>query len=151
MRFKSKKILPKALLLAGFLVLALAIRYQNNIKELWSFNIEKLNIYFYNTFYQSNSEPKRKPSLSLINKEAELKLYIGVPFTGFDEADWQKFWDIIYEAYPLASPEREGLPNKVRQLTEGEIKDRLASKYPTPFGYFKDNHWQTFFSIIQKR
>ena len=138
-------------MLAGFLALALAIKYQNSIKDLWSFNIERFNIYFYNSFYQSNSEAKRKPPLSLINKEAELKLYIGAPFTSFNEEDWQKFWDIIYEAYPLVSPEREGLPNKVRQLTEGEIKDRLVSKYPTPFSYFKDNHWQSFFSIIQKR
>lgn len=149
MRFN--KFLPKILLIFGILALILIIKYQNSVKETFSYNLEKLRIHLDNFFYQTNSEPKRQPPISLLQKETELKLYIGEPFRDFDRNEWNEFWSFVYGAFPKERPKREGLPNKLRQLTLDEIASALISRYPDPFSYFKENHWKLFFDIILKK
>lgn len=148
MRFK--RFLPKILLAFGFLTLFLIIKYQNSIKDIWSFNLEKVKIYFDNFFYQTSSQPKRHRPLSLMERETELKLYIGEPFRDFTQNDWNEFWNLIYGAFPKEAP-KKGLPKKMRQLTPDEIAFELMSRYPSPFAYFKESHWQIFFGIVLKK
>jgi len=149
MRFN--KILPKILLIAGFFILYLVIRYQSNIREAWQFNLEKVKIYFDNFFFESSSRRQRRRPWSLDQKETELKLYIGEPFRSFSRKDWNDFWQLIYGAFPKEEPGKQGLPKKMRQLTLDEISFELMDRYPQPFGFFRENHWKIFFGIILQK
>lgn len=149
MRFK--RFLPKILLILLILALFLIIKYQNTIKDIWLFNLEKFKTWFDNFFYFTSSEPKRRSPISLLKKETELKLYVGEPFRSFSRQQWQEFWHIIYAAFPKEPPEREGLPKRMRQLTLDEIAFKLMSLYPQPFAYFKEEHWKLFFNILLAR
>lgn len=148
---RSKRILPKILLIAGFLALYLILKYQTSIKEFCSFNLEKLKIHFDNFFFAAGSGLERHRPFSLIEKETELKLYIGQPFINFDQDDWREFWNLIYGVFPEGIAEKPGLPKRVRQLTTDEITFELMSLYPNPLSYFKEEHWKTFFNIILKK
>ncbi|MBM3249912.1 MAG: hypothetical protein FJZ09_03575 [Candidatus Omnitrophica bacterium] len=145
------KILPKIFLLLGFLALVLVIQYQDKIKEVWDFNMEKLRIHRENLFYQAGPEAKRHRPVSLLQKETELKAGFPNPFVRFNENSWNDFWNIIYGAFPVEEPEKPGLPRRMRQLTPAEIAQKLKETYPNPFNYFKDEHWQVFFGIILKK
>lgn len=150
-----RRFLPKILLLFGFLLLILVIKYPGEIqslsKDIIFLNFERLKIYFNNFFYYIGSQPKRKPPLSLLTKETELRLYIGEPFKSFSQNDWDKFWNLIYGVFPKEHPERQGLPKKLRQLTQDEIIYELSSSYPQQFANFRQQHWEIFFGIIFKR
>lgn len=150
MRSKTR-ILPKVLLPLGFLVLFLAVKYQQTLKDFWGFAVETAGIHFNNLFYQADSETERHRPLSLIETETELKLYIGEPFRHFNQMEWNGFWQLIYGGFPRGLPPREGLPNKMRQLTLDEIASELMKRYPEPFTYFKDEHWKMFFGIVLKK
>lgn len=89
--------------------------------------------------------------MSLMERETELKLYIGQPFLDFTPKEWNDFWNLLYGTFPKDSPEREGLPQRLRQLTEDEIAFELMERYPAPFSYFQKNHWDTLFSIALKK
>jgi hypothetical protein len=153
MRFK--RFLPRILLLFGFLLLLLVIKYPTEIqslsKDIIFLNFERLKIYFSNFFYYAGSQPKRNPPLSLLTKETELRLYIGEPFKSFSQKDWDKFWNLIYGAFPKEAPERQGLPKRLRQLTQDEIIYELSSRYPQQFANFRKEHWEIFFGILFKR
>lgn len=150
MRHKIR-ILPKVLLPLGFLVLFLAVKYQHPLKDFWGFVLETAEIRFNNLFYQANSEAERHRPVSLLETETELKLYIGEPFRHFNQKEWNGFWRLIYAGFPRGVPPREGLPNKMRQLTLDEITSELTARYPEPFSYFKDEHWKMFFGIALKK
>lgn len=143
-----KRFLPKLLFAACLLLLFLIVKYQSYLKDAWSFNLEKVKIHFANFFYQTNSEPKRHRPVSLLQKETELKLYIGQPFIDFSKKDWNEFWNLIYGAFPREVADKQGLPKKIRQLTPDEISFELMSRYPQTFAYFRDSHWKTFFGIV---
>lgn len=149
MRFD--KFLPKILLVVGFLALFLIIKYQSPIKEKLAFHLERISIYFDNFFYHASSKPERHRPVSLLERETELKLYIGQPFRDFTRKDWARFWNLIYGAFPKEAPEKQGLPRKARQLTQGEIASELILRYPNPFSYFQKNHWEMLFSIVLKK
>lgn len=140
--------LPKIFIALGFLSLILIVKYQNYIKDIWSFNSEKIQIYFDNFFYGTSPEVKRHRLISTVKKETELQMYVGEPFKSFSRSQWREFWNFIYGAFPKEKPARAGLPNRMRQLTEDEIATELVSRYPMPFGYFKSNHWRMFFDIV---
>ena len=131
--------------------LLLIIKFQRPIKDFLSFNFEKSRTYIDNFFYEASPGRKRHRPLSLIERETELKLYIGDPFRGFSRDDWNEFWQIIYGGYPLEDPGTPGLPKKMRQLTEEEIASRLVEEYREPFSYFKETHWKFFFDIAIKK
>lgn len=145
------KFLPKVLLALGFVLLFLIIQYQSQLKDFWSFIIEKVSIYSDNFFFPVGAAPERKRPVSLIERETELALYIGEPFRSFKASDWEDFWNIIYGGFQKEEPGRKGMPKKMRQLTEEEIKFELASRYPQPFSSFLERHWRIFFGIIFKK
>lgn len=142
---------PRIFLISGIILLILIIKYQNVIRDVWLFNLGKFRIYFDNFFYETSSGPRRHRPLSLLERETELKLYIGEPFRNFSQRDWNKFWNLIYSAFPRETPERQGLPKRMRQLTLDEIASELMLLYPQPFTYFKESHWNTFFGIVLKK
>ncbi len=146
-----KKILPKILIIFGFLALFMIVSYRSAIKEKLTFQFEKLKTHTDNFFFKSGPGMQRRPPLSLLQRETELRLYIGEPFNSFSEKQWQEFWDVIYEAYPRGAPEKEGLPRKMRQLTEDEIAFELIELYPRPFANFREGHWRIFFGIVLKK
>lgn len=145
------RIIPKALLLSGFLALFLVVKYQQTLKDFWGFAVETAEAHFNNLFYQADSQTDRHRPVSLIEAETELKLYIGEPFRSFNQRDWDGFWRLIYAGFPRGAPPREGLPNKMRQLTLDEIASELMARYPEPFTYFKDEHWKMFFGTVLKK
>jgi len=146
-----KRLLPKILLVVGFLSLSLIIAFQGRIKDFLKVNYDKAREYFNYITYDLNFEFKRHRPLSLLERETELKLYIGEPFRDFNKSDWEKFWNIIYGIYPKTNPKEPGLVSKRRQLTEDEIVYELKKTYPQPFTYFRQEHWKIFFGIIFKK
>jgi len=146
---RSKSILPKILIISGFILLFLIIQFRGSIQDFSSNIFDSVKINLDNFFYQS--EAKRHAPVTLVQKETELRLYIGEPFRSFTPREWKKFWLLIYGAFPKDKPERAGLPRKIRQLTEDEIAQELISLYPEPFVYFQDQHWNMFFEIILKK
>jgi len=147
----SKRFLPKLLLVCGFFSLFLVIIYQNQIKDFLKLNCDKAGKYVDYASHDLNLELERHKPLSLVKEETELKLYIGEPFRGFGRSEWESFWNIIYGIFPKTNPQEPGLVGKRRQLTEDEIVSELRDKYPQPFDYFQENHWDTFFRIIFKK
>ena len=147
---RSKRFLPKILLIAGFLSTFLIIKYKSEIKGFLSFNLEKFRIYSDNFFGYATSGPKRSRPISLLQKETELKLYVGEPFRSFSRRDWSDFWNLIYGVFHREAPEKAGLPRRVRRLTKEEIAEELTRRYPSPFSYFKEEHWGIFFGLILK-
>ena len=146
-----KRLLPKFLLVAGFLSLFFIIKYQGQIKDLLGLNLDKAKDYIDYVSYDLNYEAKRHRPVSLLVRETELRLYIGEPFRDFNKSDWEKFWNIIYGIFPKAGPKEPGLVSKRGQLTEDEITYELMKTYPQPFTYFREEHWKIFFSIIFKK
>lgn len=145
-----KKILPKILLVVGLLALLVIVGYRNQISEFLSFNLKKVKIHTDNFFYESGSGAKRHKPITLLEKETQLRLYVGEPFRSFNRKDWGEFWSIVYGAYPMDRPEKEGLPRRIRQMGQEELAYELALRYPQPFAYFTSEHWKVFFSIIFK-
>ena len=139
--------LQKILLIAGFILLILVLNFRQQLRDIFSFNVERLKIYYENFFVSSG----RHPPATFAEKETELKLYVGDPFRDFDRDEWNEFWELVYGMYPKGDPGREGLPKKMRQLTEDELSSELMRRYPYPFTYFRDNHWKLFFELLYKK
>ena len=148
---RSNSFLPKIFLGIGFIFLFLVITYQKPINEWWSLQTERLKIHSDNFFYQVEREGGRKRPLSLIQKETELKLYIGEPFRSFKYRDWAYFWDLIYGGFYKEITGSPDLPKKKRQLTFDEIAIELMSRYPQPFAFFRDTHWKVLFGVISSK
>jgi hypothetical protein len=115
-----------------------------------SWQLKKAAVYVDNFFYFAKSGVKRRPPITLIERETELKLYIGAPFKDFTRRDWNEFWNLVYGAFLKENPEDTNLPKKMRQLTEEEIAQKLTSFYPMPFSFFQERAWQSFFQILFK-
>lgn len=150
MRYK-KRLFPRLILPLGFVVLFLVVKYQVQLKDFFVFAVDSAKIHYDNLFYSASSEAKRHSPVSLVERETELKLYIGEPFRSFNQSDWNWFWRLIYGAFPRGEPEREGLPKKMRQLNFDEIASELMKRYPEPFTYFKDEHWKTLFGVALQK
>lgn len=146
MRFNRLK--PILLLVLGFAVLGALFYYRDDLKDFTLFSAEKARIHFENFFFAAGSGVVRRMPISTIKTETELQLYIGPPFRDFKPEEWRAFWQLIYGAYPRVPAEKEGLPNKMRQLNREEIAFELAQLYPNPFSYFRPEHWQSFFDIV---
>ena len=143
------RLLPKILLLLGFIALILLYHYQNYLKEAKNFQLKKLETYSDNFFAEGDPEVvKRVRPVSSAYKEGELIATFGRPFSDFADEDWNSFWDVIYKLYPIVEPESPGLPNRVRQFSEGEIVSELSNRYQAPFTNFTKDHWDMFFNII---
>lgn len=119
---------------------------QENLREDWNDFTESMDIHIDNFMYTLN--PERSKSISMMEKEQNLKLYVGQPFIDFSQSDWDKFWGILYGVYPVDYPENERLPARARQLKRPEMEEKLKEWYPSPFGNFQQEHWQQFWQII---
>ncbi|MDD5561925.1 MAG: hypothetical protein PHT50_07360 [Candidatus Omnitrophica bacterium] len=146
-----RRFLPKFILIIGFSLLLLVIIFQPQIKDFLKLSYDKAGEYVDYAAYDLTLEPERHRPVSLLQKETELKLYIGEPFKSFSRSDWEEFWNIIYGIFPKTDPQEPGLVSKRRQLTKDEIAYELKNMYPRPFINFQQNHWKTFFEIIFKR
>ncbi|MDD2752318.1 MAG: hypothetical protein PHN59_04235 [Candidatus Omnitrophica bacterium] len=140
---------PKILLLVGFLALILVYSHQAYLKRTRDFNLKKLQTYSDNFFAEGDPEViRRVRPVSSAYKEGELIATFGRPFSDFNDEAWASFWDIIYKIFPIVEPEEPGLPNKMRQLSEGEIVNELINRYQQPFSNFTKDGWNMFFDII---
>jgi len=140
---------PKILLLVGFTALIFIYSYQAYLRRVKEFELKKIQTYSDNFFAEGNPEVvKRARPVSTAYKEAELMTTFGKPFSDFKDDDWASFWDIIYKVYPIVEPEEPGLPNKMRQLSEGEIVNELVNRYQMPFVNLTKDGWNIFFDII---
>lgn len=119
---------------------------RENLREDWNDFTEGVDIHIDNFMYTLN--PERSKSISMLEKEQNLKLYVGQPFIDFRQSDWDKFWGILYGVYPMDYSENERLPARVRQLKRPEMEEKLKDWYPAPFGNFQQQHWQQFWQII---
>lgn len=147
----KRSILPKILLSLGVLALFLVLKYHSSLQDLTSYAKDWIRVNLDNSFYQSKSEGSRRRPLSLVERETELKLYIGEPFKSFTHKEWDYFWHLAYDTFPVEEPQEQGLPAKVRQLTIDEIADKLMKRYPDPFAFFKLDHWEALFGIALKK
>lgn len=146
---RPRRLSPRGVLFLVYFFLALILIFRKQIKDLCSFNLQKLETYKYNFFAVSNPEVmKRQRPISTDRVEAELTVSIGEPFQKFSQEEWGRFWDVIYGIYPLEKQENAALPNKMRQLTDEEIITTLISLYPRPFAFFQKENWGAFFSLI---
>jgi hypothetical protein len=145
---RVRRILPALFILLGFACLYLLVKFEQPLKGNVGFVLQKAAIHFENFFYFASDKKQRRRPVSTLKQETELKLYIGPPFRDFVRRDWHEFWRIIYGAYPKDKPEREGLPVRVRQLNEEELKEELIQRYETPFKFFYPEHWKMFFDLI---
>ena len=127
-------------------VLALTLYLsQENLREDWNDFMESIDIHKDNFMYTLS--PERSKSLSMMEKEQNLKLYAGQPFIDFRQSDWDKFWGILYGVYPVDYSENERLPARARQLNRIEMEEKLKDWYPAPFGNFQQQHWQQFWEL----
>lgn len=141
---RLNRFLSRFFLILGFTIVMLAIKYQSQLKEIAGFNLGKSKTHLDNFF---SPEVSRKRPLSLLQRETELKLYIGQPFIDFSAQEWEEFWSLIYGVYPKGEPEKPGMPKKMRQLTTDEIAFELMELYPQLFAYFQESYWRALFDI----
>jgi hypothetical protein len=141
-----KSFTPRIFIVFGIILALMLFFAQKNLQEDWDDLLESLSIYIDNFFYGLN--PKRSPPVSTLEKETGLKSYVGEPFISFSKSDWDGFWNILYGVFPRDYPDNERLPPRVRQLTLPEMEEELRKRYPHPFSYFQDEHWQQFWQIL---
>ncbi len=89
----------------------------------------------------------RKPPLSTVELEINLKTNLSLPFAGFKQDEWDWFWQLLYGRFSVDAP---GWPKEKRQLDREEVQDRLIEYYPQPFAAFNEEHWSIFWRHILK-
>lgn len=141
-----RSFLPKLLILFGVALAFMLYFSKRNLKEDFNAFVENVNVFVDNISYSLN--PERSKSISTLEKETNLKYYVGEPFISFRKADWDKFWDILYGIFPVDYSEDERVSPRARQLKYAEMESRLKEWYPNPFSYFQEQHWQQFWQII---
>lgn len=139
---------PKILIVFGIALAFIIYSARTGLRQDWNDLVESVNIWMDN--FNRAFSPVRSRPISTLQKEEELKMYVGAPFLGFQGSDWEKFWNIVYGLFPIDYPENERLPPRTRQLTNPEMQEKLKELYPSPFSSFQDQHWQQFWQIIFK-
>jgi len=140
------RLLPKLLILAG-VVLTVGLYYsRENLRLDWEDLVELVNIQIDNFSYPFNAERSRP--VSSLETETNLNSNVGEPFISFSKSQWDKFWDILYGAYPVDYSDNERLPPRVRQLNYPEMEEKLAQAFPQPFAYFQEEHWKQFWPMV---
>lgn len=90
--------------------------------------------------------PLRKPPLTTIELEENLKSNLPVPFARFGQEDWDWFWNLLYARF---TDDSGGWPKRKKQLTKYEIQSTLADSYQ-PFDRFTERQWNIFWQYILK-
>jgi hypothetical protein len=89
--------------------------------------------------------PARKPPISTLELEENLRAYLPVPFVEFSQDDWDWLWHILYGKFTEDSPY---WPRRKRQLDKQEIQNVLADYFPRPFASFKQRQWDIFWQEV---
>lgn len=89
----------------------------------------------------------RRPPLSTLELEENIKTVLPDPFGQFTREDWDWFWHLLYGSFTIDS----GWPKQRRQLTQLEIEDMLIASFPQPFRYFQDEQWAIFWQHALKK
>ncbi|MEK6568433.1 MAG: hypothetical protein AABZ27_06845 [Candidatus Omnitrophota bacterium] len=139
---------PKILIVFGIALAFMLYLARVNLRQDWNDLSESVEIWIDN--FNRGLSPDRSRPISTLSKEEELKMYVGAPFLDFQASDWDKFWNIVYGLFPVDYSENERLPPRSRHLTNPEMQEKLKELYPSPFGYFQDEHWEQFWRIIFK-
>ena len=137
---------PKILILLGILLAGGLYFSRENLRRDWDDLVSAVGIQIDNFGYPLKAERSRP--VSSLELETNLKSYVGEPFISFSQSDWEKFYDILYNGYPVEYSENERLPPRVRQLNYGEMEERLGREFPNPFSQFQDQHWKQFWPIV---
>lgn len=137
---------PKLLIVCGIILVFVLYSTRENLRYDWDDLVENARIVRDNFIYSMN--PERAKGITTLEEEVNLKTYVGEPFRSFRSSDWQEFWNVIYGVYPIDYSQNQRLAPRARQLTYPEMEARLKELYPNPFGYFKEEHWQQFWSVV---
>src|SRR3990167_208318 len=108
------RLLPKLLIFAGIALAAGGGFFPGNMRLDWEDLVELVNIQIDNFSYPFNAERSRP--VSSLETETNLNSNVGEPFISFSKSQWDKFWDILYGAYPVDYSDNERLPPRVRQI-----------------------------------
>lgn len=137
---------PKLPIVCGIILVFVLYAARENLRYDWDDLVESARIVMDNLVYSMN--PERAKGITSLEKEENLKSYVGEPFKSFRSSDWQEFWNVIYGIYPIDYSDNRRLPPRMKQLGYPEMEARLKELYPTPFGYFKEEHWQQFWPVV---
>ncbi|MFC1632272.1 hypothetical protein ACFL1I_01030 [Candidatus Omnitrophota bacterium] len=91
----------------------------------------------------------RKPPLTTIALEENLKRSLPRPFASFDRGEWDWFWHLLYGRFP---DEGTRYPQVTRQLDQAQVQEELAHYYAQPFANFGERQWGIFWiEILEKK
>ncbi|UCB56666.1 MAG: hypothetical protein JSV30_05520 [Candidatus Omnitrophota bacterium] len=100
-----------------------------------------------NVFGEFSEEITRRPPISTIELEENLKVGLPVPFAKFSRTDWEEFWQVLYGKYEMDSGQ---WPRRKRQLSRQEVQTMLGIQYQQPFNSFTEEQWAIFWQRILK-
>jgi hypothetical protein len=98
------------------------------------------------TSYKQSVFTSRRPPLSVMELEANLKNSLPDPFVRFSPREWRWFWNLLYGRHEVDS----SWPRTVRQLTREEVEAELIFNYDYPFFRYNDRQWNAFWGQILK-
>ena len=90
--------------------------------------------------------PKRSRPITLIEQETNLRLFAPQLFSRFEDAEWQRFWSIIYQ--PINDKKSRFATKRYRNREE--MESQLIAHYPDPFEYLKQDQWKSFWTEVLK-
>lgn len=138
-----RAVIALAILALAVFVLLQTARHPkiNNLRAAFK---QKSDIVFDNL--EDSVSPQRRQPLTTIELEETLKLNLPVPFTGFNQDDWQWFWQLCYGAFTQDSGD---WPKRKSQLSRQEIQNILSDSYK-PFERFSEQQWNIFWQHVLK-
>ncbi|MDP8260432.1 MAG: hypothetical protein P9L96_05495 [Candidatus Gygaella obscura] len=99
--------------------------------------------------FSSQFDKKRSAPITLIEKEENLKIFMGALVHNFTQEDWDNFWVIIYGMQERES-DNPFLPKQLYQYSIQEAQDELRRMFPNSFGKLGSQHWSYVWKEIIK-
>lgn len=143
----NRRLIVKLWLFAGFLAIGIIFLLKENLRKDYQDLQKAASITADNIAY--TVMPPRTAVFGLENKEEALRVTFEGAFFNFSADDWRQLWKIIYGIYPDYEDSNERMPARQRQLTLGEMEEKLKANLPHPFSYFKPEHWQLFWKTLK--
>ncbi len=99
--------------------------------------------------FSSQFDKKRSAPITLIEKEENLRLFMGPLVHDFTQEDWDRFWNVIYgmQEKPADNP---FLPKEFYQYSIEQAQDQLRRMFPGSFGRLGPEHWSYIWREIIK-
>ncbi len=130
----------------GFVLLAFLQVVKHPKTEIIRDNLRDKMLLVYRNFFGSLAV-SRKPPMSTIKWEEDLKHNMPIPFASFKRDNWNWFWHLLYGRF---SEDSQGWPKRTSQLTREEIQEELIYYYQKPFASFRQRQWDIFWQHILK-